>query len=476
MARVDLSSGKAPRAKKVWVRPRFESESIATLVDATYRLGPKRGGKVWVASTDFWTGTIGLPSDISSALAGDELKQAVALEAETFSGISSFDSQAGTIPLSGQNRGEQEWWVTQIPNGELNTIESTIRSCGATFAGALHPALAIAPTQTLNSESTWLTIQSWNELTVLTRGRGPSFEHATVLNGSLESERVQLDIGNYIGSISSLASNAITTISDRPLAELDFAGTDPTGPSLRVDIESGLEIWGSAVGAAIASSKPNIPILAAERKPFSTEARVVVMALFAILAAAGCAGHHWMLNKQLNQTREEVAELEKKRDSVEDAKKRLATAEKSVSEQSTKNETLKSEITRLQEKIQFANKTHQENQNRWVDLIDSLQTCSDEKCWVRNLESSEKEATITGVAISNESVNRFASKLETALTKRGWKIAPAKTDLNEKQLFDFEIQLRPTLEKPKANNTAPLRDPSADLTSIDSTEAGANHG
>ena len=80
LARVDMSAGKV---RKTWVRPRFESESIATLVDATLRLGPRRAGKVWVLSSDFWTGVVTLPPDVTALIGGGVLEQSFALEAES---------------------------------------------------------------------------------------------------------------------------------------------------------------------------------------------------------------------------------------------------------------------------------------------------------------------------------------------------------------------------------------------------------
>ena len=93
-----MSGGKSPRAKEVRTRDRISGESIATLTDAAIRLGPKKTGEVWVFANDFWTGVIHLAGDVAAALDIDELEQAIALEAETFSGISAFDSRLGVKP------------------------------------------------------------------------------------------------------------------------------------------------------------------------------------------------------------------------------------------------------------------------------------------------------------------------------------------------------------------------------------------
>ena len=154
LARVDVLVGKRPRVKEAWTRERMDGESIGTLVDAAIRLGPKKTGEVWVLSTDFWTGVVHLSSDVAAALDGEELDQAIGLEAETYSGISAFESRLGTNRLPKDDTGESRWWVTQIPNSDWQSIGQAIKQFGGKLAGAGHAALSSIPSGLRDASST----------------------------------------------------------------------------------------------------------------------------------------------------------------------------------------------------------------------------------------------------------------------------------------------------------------------------------
>ena len=110
LARIDLSGGKRPKVRRTWLRERFETESLGTLIDATFRLGPRKAGKVWVVSSDFWIGVVPLSLEITRLVSGDELQQSIASEAETYSGISSFDSRISTKSIPQSTPGGEAHW------------------------------------------------------------------------------------------------------------------------------------------------------------------------------------------------------------------------------------------------------------------------------------------------------------------------------------------------------------------------------
>ena len=99
LARFDLSGGAAPTVTDSWVRPSFASQSVGTLADAALRLGKSRKRQVYVLTTRCWTGSVSIGPDLVTGMSGDGLNQTIALEAETYSGISAFESAASSLML-----------------------------------------------------------------------------------------------------------------------------------------------------------------------------------------------------------------------------------------------------------------------------------------------------------------------------------------------------------------------------------------
>ena len=98
-------------------------------------------------SNEFWTGVVHLASDVAAALDAEELDQAIALEAETYSGISAFESRLGLKALPRDDSGEARWWVTQIPQRDWQEVDQAIQQFHGKLAGIGHAALATFPNE-----------------------------------------------------------------------------------------------------------------------------------------------------------------------------------------------------------------------------------------------------------------------------------------------------------------------------------------
>lgn len=210
LARVDVTRGRKPRVKNVWLRERILTDSMATLVEAALVLGPKRTGDVWVFSSAFWTGVVTLDPGIAASLDGDELEQAIALEAENFSGISGFDSQVGTKRLPVGKSGERRWWVTQFPQSDWWDAKNAVAQFGGTLKGMGHPAVATLPDSAAvravdrsrgsrgdSSELSWRLLQVFEEQTLGISGVGSEVVDVIAL-GTLESRRNQSQLSEWL--------------------------------------------------------------------------------------------------------------------------------------------------------------------------------------------------------------------------------------------------------------------------------------
>jgi len=120
---------------------RPENVAVGRLVEIALAMGPKRIHPVWLYSSDFWTGSIRIPSDLYEIAIGDELNHAAILEAETQSGIPAFQSKVAMTRIENDSFGDPQLWVTQIKEDLLNGIQHAFRSSKVKWRGIAHPAL-----------------------------------------------------------------------------------------------------------------------------------------------------------------------------------------------------------------------------------------------------------------------------------------------------------------------------------------------
>ena len=456
LARVDMSGG---RVRKTWIRPRFESESMATLVDATLRLGPKRAGKVWVLSSDFWTGVVTLPPDVTAMIGGSELEQSIALEAESYSGVSAFDSRIGLRKLSANSGDDARYWVTQVSSIELSEIEYVVRSHGSVWAGAAHPAILLPPTSSASGpdrSDAWQLVQAWGETTIASRGVGSTVEALSAIGGRLDTSGTRTEWARW--QTSAPDCNTIW-LSDKDVTP-DLIGPDDS--QLRFDQEPGLIQWAEAWTQSVVASADSVPLMKAEKRPMSQERQIFFAASLGLLAIAACYGHNRMVHGQLEQADARIEQLEGQKKSLDANKKSLADLKKQ--NQSTLESIQKSESQRavLERDLALAKLKIDAQRTRWVQLIDALLEASDKNSWVQRIEGKSGEAVIHGVAITDAAANRFASDLELAARRTGWTVRPARTALAANSLTEFTIALQ--VAQPLLDDLPPVADEEGLLT------------
>ena len=138
LARVDVRVRAKVTIDSVETTAIPDGASLATLVESALAMGPKRTSPVWLFSNRFWTGTISIPSDLHEIANGDELNQAALLEAETQSGIPSFQSKVVMARIKNDPHGDPQYWVTQALDTELEEIEQVFCQSKTKWAGIAH--------------------------------------------------------------------------------------------------------------------------------------------------------------------------------------------------------------------------------------------------------------------------------------------------------------------------------------------------
>ncbi len=156
VARIDLDTHRTGVVTGQWMQLVGNEASLAQQLYVALRLGTSKPKNVWILSPDFWTENVFLASDVASALQGDELAQALALEAENASGLSAFETRVAALPISGQRGGiasDGDWLVTQIENSEIEQLRGCVTKAGATLEALAHPSMASHFAQSLTGDT-----------------------------------------------------------------------------------------------------------------------------------------------------------------------------------------------------------------------------------------------------------------------------------------------------------------------------------
>ncbi|MEO1528861.1 MAG: PilN domain-containing protein [Planctomycetota bacterium] len=464
LARVDVTVGKNPRVQGVWTLERLPGESIATLADAALRLGPKKCGEVFLLCHEFWTGVIHLASDVAGALDGDELDQAIALEAETYSGVSAFESRLGTKPLPRDASGESRWWVTQVPQADWNEVNQAVQQFGGKLAGIGHPSLAAFPSAIQRSSEDsererWRLNQAFGESTLSISGVGSDIRDVIAL-GDLKTQRTRSQLLDWCNQTAG-SKESVAWVTDQSLPELfaDSAcaqvllgddvpqGPDelhPEGSTEQFFGEEALRCWAEAIVGTLQSDPRNgaqMPIVIASKPPMSSRTAMVLACCMGVLVAVGCVGVHLVNQRHLTELNAQIDKFNATKKSLSQGKSQLQKLDKALADQRLELASVTEETQKLLADLAEANRVRNFQRTRWVELVSALAKANDGSCWVRGLETHNDMVKLTGLAASNHEISAFATNLERYASPHGWKVHPAQTERNDLSLIEFEVSL-----------------------------------
>ncbi|MCC6511797.1 MAG: PilN domain-containing protein [Pirellulaceae bacterium] len=408
LARLDLAGrGGRLRVEKVWSRPALESNALAPSValalqlpdgDSTkkpqsLRLGLPSQRKIWVLSSDFWTGTVTLPLDVTIMLQRDELDQALKLEAENQSGISAFASNIGHRPIvdtSTNCHHDQQWWITQVSHQDLQTIESTIKNCGARLAGLAHPAIAQALSDQFSTDQP-LIAQPDAKLQ-LSESDVRSFDLDEISDAALQ--QFGMEWARYLAARNVSGDHS----ADRLLIEVNQATT-------------------------------------AQFRTWSMQAGI------ALLAVSGLAGLYTLKKQRLQTIEQAIVQLEQQQSTQQSQQKQLLSAESSLAKLRQEVSQARAQQTKLTQELAAVQRASLQQHRRWKALLDALALHAQENCWVKQWTLDGHDVVIHGFALDSNAVHQLARSLERNLAPDYWQIQPADTKLTGNGLVSFQIML-----------------------------------
>lgn len=464
VSRIDLKAGRSASVVGVWSAPRPNLDDLATLVDSTLRQGPRRRAGVWVLSTDFWTGPVELARELVTQLQGDNLRQTLGFEAETYSGLAGFDSeieyrQIATSPAP-------TYWVTQLPLGTRESADRIVRAWGGKLLGLAHPASAHPPTR--DSQQPWARVECWDDV-VLAASPSPSEPNRVqLLSGDGRSEATRRQLEPWITGLNSQNHGA----HQQRFQWWNSRSTDhknvPTGwtPLARdeaVDLKQWACDWWNTRSFAIR------PTFAPLKRSLSQTTTLTIGLVFALLAAVGCYGHYWFTQKQLAVIDEQLADLASR-------KEQFALQQKSVNEQQKTLSERQSLIAVLTDDIRWAEQVGELQAQMHKQLLDGIAESCREQIIILGIDSEPDSVLITGYSIGDRACHDFAERLRIRIAPYGWQVDPAvpnRRDEINPSLYFFEITLheqptdwfaRPRASREPESQTTP--DPSATVDTV----------
>ena len=105
------------------------------LADALSSARVKRGSRVLVLSSDFFSQVVRLPRRQVAGLPDDDLRAALLYEIEPFSNIPRDQGVSGFQALTGESADTLAWRVLQVSAADYAALESVARAAGARLAG-----------------------------------------------------------------------------------------------------------------------------------------------------------------------------------------------------------------------------------------------------------------------------------------------------------------------------------------------------
>ncbi|MEM8736625.1 MAG: hypothetical protein AAGG44_20515, partial [Planctomycetota bacterium] len=360
-----------------------------------------------------------------------------ALEAETFSGISAFESAASTQPLPPDALGDHRFWLTQIPDSDLRSISDALKQAGANMLGVAHPAVPTVDTPQSPTEE-WRSLQNWDEATLLVRGCGEAIADFHSMSSGLQSQRTVQEFQSFFDGQANTSPLQWLGPTALPPALSELCGHRKTDTTAEPDLNK----WAAAWMRTQAKQTATAPLVTIPKQPMSREAGIAIAAVLGLLMMVGCYLHYRYLKAQFDQTEANIAAMTKQEDQLKEDSELLKRIQKETKEAKEQAESLRNVAAKGRAQVAEAEQIIQDGGRRWLALVDSLMEVSDQEGWIQEIKSNEGAVAIRGSAISDSAVHRLAARMESTSAAKQWQILPAATKVNEEtNLIEFTIDL-----------------------------------
>jgi Tfp pilus assembly protein PilN len=387
-------------------------DDLPSLVEAALRLGGGRARRVLLLTTEVWTQTLPLPAGAAAGMSDDEVAQALAFEAEPFSGISAFDSLAACLPLP---RGveEPQFWFTQMPASVHDQLEYVVGEAGGKLVGIGHPA-GLPRSLRTPPDGRWQRIELWPDAVVCLHrdARGPM--HVHVVNTSPHTDTWQQDARLWFGQFEAPEVCEILLASGRA-APPDEA-LEAT-ESIDLADEASLSGWLRAWAEQVQQRRPEAPLLRPAPRPMPNSTRLAIAGLVGAAMLALCLMHYGWTQAGARAAQARVTELKEPADELRKAQTEADALEKELT-------ALTSQTERMQASVDACLRAMEWNRQRMAGLMAALAESEAGAVCVQAIEAGREGIRVRGISRGPEQPNRLAARMATKLRPLGLQVHP----------------------------------------------------
>ncbi len=392
------------------VRPAVDD--LPSLVELALRLGGGRARRVLLLTTEAWTQTLPMPAGAAAGMTDDEVAQALAFEAEPFSGISAFDSLAACLPLP-RGVDEPQFWFTQVPASTREQLEYVVGEAGGKLVGIAHPAglprsLRSAP------EDRWQRIELWPDAVVCLHRDAGGPMHVHVVNTSPHTDTWQQDARLWFGQFEAPEVCEILLASGRA-APPDEA-LDEAEPIDLAD-EASLAEWLRGWAEQVQRRRHEAPLLRPAPRPMPNSTRLAIAGLVGAAMLALCLMHYGWTGAAARAAQERVAELKQPADELRKAQSEADALEKQLT-------ALMTQTDRMQASVDACLRAMEWNRRRMAGLMAALAESEPGAVVVQAIEARREGIRVRGISRGPEQPNRLAAHLARKLRPLGLQVHP----------------------------------------------------
>lgn len=401
--RADFRGGRRSDPVGLWRRERPAEASLSTAAELAISSGPKVGRRVLILATSLWTQTVTVPTRTVDGLSDGELAQTLKFEVESFSGIPAFDSQLA-YQFVRQDDEERQYWVSQLENNRFAALQEMVASRGGKLIGICHPAgLPVM----LGGQAAGKRLELWPETVCC-------IELATqrrlfVSNSDPQSQRWRAEFDAW-------NSQALSSpVTERLIGSSVTADLSAEPDALRLEETEACGQWLSAWAQQLFEGC-QVPMLRPARKPVSKQARVVMAATAATLAAALCLAHLGYLKSSERTLGQRIVELKRPAEQKRKLEDQVEAAEGERQSLQTQLDAVLEDRRTVASMLAW--------RDRLAILLDRVARCCSDDMMITRLSADGHGLTLEGTSLTADAATTFASRLRPDLLEQGWRVEP----------------------------------------------------
>ena len=384
------------------------------LVEAAIRLSSTPLGKrAWVLSTDLSLQTVELPGGAAAGVGDEELRRALAFEAEALSNINAFEAQTGYTPIASDD-GRGHYLVTSATRADLDLIDDIVTRSGGSLEGVAYPAALPRPVGG-SGKGAWQRTELWSDAIVCVGAPGAKAPaSALALHADPRS-------GAWISEIDAWSdAHGLPAEGAELLLSPDFDEALPAEGRTVIALadDGALGDWLGAWAAYLSAQGEAWPgLLRPAPKPMARERRFVIAAALALFAGAACAGHFMWTQQRIDTRSAELARLAEPVEALRQAEQQIEAQERRVA-------ALLAELSGLESDLLTVERSLDVQGRRPAALLEALASNQPPGLVVDQIQADKGETLVRGRSVTPEAPNQLATGLGRSLGALAWSVEP----------------------------------------------------